>query len=258
VLARRANLATIIVVPLTVMGLVLAYMALVKSGSPDKPIRTADLELVDAAVINPRFSSTQAVPSIDVKLHNKGNARVVVSRAVVTVEQVARLDFCYSQGDLPASNTYDIELPTSPSRLTAPLNQQLGPDEADRFLLKFGVPAGALGGQQVGDTPHLFVYRMRLSLVSGAEREPLDLGRFIVSVPDIPFGIVWYWPKDMENRRAQDLAQNFGATFPYQTYMPCWSRNTERLRAILNRSGSRSPDLEQVRRDLARVVKAPT
>lgn len=208
-LGRWAGWATIVVVPLTLIGLFLAYLdsggdqptkRVAESAPPrrdaaeaatsrvaqDEPrARTPspDLRLVDATPVYPRLDPAEPrVPAIDVKLHNKGDGRIVLSRLNTSVDEVVRLDLCYTQGDLPSSNTYDVELPTRPATASAPLHQQLGPDRADRFLVKFGVPQAAVGGRDLGDPPHFFVYRMRVSVSSGSE-PPLSLGRFIFSFP---------------------------------------------------------------------------
>ena len=216
--------------------------------------KEAKLEKVDVIVEN---SQGDKPAGLDIKLHNTGGRRVVLAKADVNIEDVTRLDLCYTQGDLPSSNGYSAVLPVTASAVSVPLHQQLGPDEADRFSLTFGVRARDIHGKAAGDAPHMYLVRVSVSITHDGSRLPLPLGQFIFSAPSLPFGVVWYWPKALEGATRKGLAQNFGLDFPYEDYMPCWRANTTHLRNKLAATGARSPEMDQVRSDLAVQVSPP-
>lgn len=200
-------------------------------------------------------------PSLDVKLHNKSRHRVVLTRADVRVEHVARLTVCYTQGDLPTSNAYGIQLPTQPGSVETPLNQQLGPDAADRFTLNVTVAPEDLNGPKRADESwdvYAYAYEFKL-LIENDTGAPLDAGRFVVVLPEPPVGVVWYWPKALQKKTRAELGRKFGSyDFPFDQVMQCWKPNTIHLRDALMWRGARSADVAKVGRDLATSFALPS
>jgi hypothetical protein len=264
-LHRRAAIATLVSVPIALGGLVFAILQWSQgrdSTTSDQAVTGApspkpDLRLVAVEVLN--TSQGGATPALQVKLHNQGSARVVVHGASIEVERAVPLDQCHNQGELPLSGTYDVSLPTSVSAVEVPLNQQLGPDEADRFALRFGFDDETLGrGPERGGASRSYVVQIRVSLHTDDQRHKVvSLGEFVFGVPLPPGAVTQYWPASLENVRAVDLVPQFGEDFPWDDHMECWQTNTERLRAVLNESGSRSETMRQVASNLANTVVAP-
>lgn len=238
----------------TLLAIVVSVVIALTTGSASSSRSDGSLEVVDSVVINTRPELTPT--RIDLKLHNLSTRRIVLRRALITVEQVEQLSLCYTQGDLAVSNDYPVTLPTHRGVVRVPLNQQIGPDAADRFTLSLDVPREPA---REGSEPHLYVLRFRVAIGHDGSARPLEVGQFVMGFPNAPSGVVWYWPKDYEGKSREDLAQAFNFAFPYAAYMRrCWAPNTIRLRRILRLPGERSDDMKATLGDLADRLDPPS
>jgi hypothetical protein len=116
--------------------------------------------------------------ALDIKLHNVGDRRSVIKRAVLRIQKFTTLPICLSQGGLGVSATYGVTLPERSAEgqaIEVPLSQQLGPDEADRFKLDLHV--------RNPDDLKLYFYWVDVTLVRDAESRPISLGKAIVTLP---------------------------------------------------------------------------
>ena len=248
---RSAALLGLPIVALAVMNNVPRF------GGQGVPTRTdgPDLRAVDLTVLDD--------PSrLDIKLHNVGTRRLVLTRARVSVLAVVRLPLCYSQGGLGVTGHYDVTLPARTGSVEVHLHQQLGPDEADRFRLAVGTsknnlqistPATAASPARLRS----LVYRLRVAIFHDGAATPIDLGEALVSVPSAPDEVEHFWPKALETKSQTELQTMYGWERLDRASMTCWRTNTSRLRRMLGSGGSRSPELAAVRARLADRVELP-
>ncbi len=211
------------------------------SGDDDSPapapVATAtDLELIDLRVANDRASAEPdgtpipAVPTVSVRLHNKGNQRSVLTDAELTIEQVARVEFCQAGGSLDVSGKYDVVVPASTKvgdTIEVPLSQQLGADEADVFDLTFTT-------DPEDDAYEYRMYEVSLALRHDNAKRPLDAGRFLISVPFAPQqGDLL----DAENEASSERA--------------CYAKNEAAVAALLQSDAARSQQFDALAAYLA-------
>lgn len=253
--------ATVIGLP---VGAVLGILALVNLGGGDSPPAPslAQVEPVDLVVHN--GGATEAPPRLEILLHNIGDKRAVLSRANIEIRRVGLLRQCFSQGDLPLSTTYAATLPANAAPghvVQAPLHEQLGGDEADRFAIGLGVRADpakssySMGGKQ--NLPGLYLFEVAISLISDEGGQPLSVGRALVSLPVAPepFGFYWDRPtmeqlvqydREVERNRKAAGDPTSSPPWPPAWTKKCWLANTKTLRGMLAADAERSPTLTAV------------
>ena len=120
-------------------------------------------------------------PRVEVRLHNTGTGRSVLTSARFTITDFVRITPCGLGAGLVASARYDVVLPIAPRSgqvLETPINQQLGPDQADRFVFRLGV--GNAIEEILGET---LVYELRVAVVHDNAPDPADVGRVVVALP---------------------------------------------------------------------------
>lgn len=224
-----------------VSGLIIPRVNELFTREPESHLEVVDL-VVHNRVAKYRFVESRgdvqtkdSVPSIEVILHNTGNRRSVVTRAAFTIHNLVNIEPCYSRrSDLTISSSYDIELPTRPrigQTIEIPVSQQLGADEADRFAFRLGSPIhhhfpGVLRGA--------FVYRLGVSLSHDNEKDPLNVGTVVISVPGLP-GALW--------TKAAQASSDMSTHPPVKR---CLQSNTSAVRSILVLSGERSRELTEL------------
>lgn len=123
-------------------------------------------------------------PRIEVRVHNTGTRRAVLTSARFTITDYARIVPCGLGAGLVASARYDIVLPVDPrlgQAVEIPINQQLGPDQADRFVFRVGL--GDSLDEVLGE---FLVYELRVAVAHDNEPRPVDVGRAIVVLPGAP------------------------------------------------------------------------
>jgi hypothetical protein len=245
--SRRASIATVLGIPVALVGLVLAYLALRDGDDHPSPDRASALRLVDVRVKNGEWDP---MPQLDVTLHNVGTGRAVLTGARIVVRKVTALPTRYTQGDLPVTGRYGVLLPPHPASVDVPLHQQIGADRADRLVLRLRASRRSLHLDQF--PPRLLVYQLQLTISDDGGGRPLDAGLALVSVPSAPIQSVNFWPADPETQAG--LLKSFGASAPPANVLACWQANTSALRAILDKPGKRSPELAALRANVAESV----
>lgn len=249
--SRWASWATILAVPLAVVGLGLAYLALggeESSGSKQATGR-ADLERID---LIPRNGNLSIKPGVELMVHNAGLDSSVVSRARIEILAVHRLPLCYTQGDLPLSEGYDVQLPGDAAQedvVEAPLHQQIGSLSNDRFRINLGVDGA--GGEEGRPFPGIHLFELSIALAHDGLEAPLPMGSVLVSIPEVPMATLYY----LREGELADLEDAYNGARYYTTQemwsrtMPCWRANAEALMDVERSSAARSPQLEEALRE---------
>lgn len=253
--------ATIVGVPIGLATIVLAALAL-SGGGGDSPTTSsrAHVKPVDLVVHNGVYADNP--PRLEIILHNTGAKRAVVSRANIEIRRVGLLRQCFSQGELPLSTTYAATLPANAAVgdvVQAPLHEQLGDDEADRFAIELGVRADpasssySMGGRQ--SLAGLYLFEIAISMVSDEGAQPLSVGRALVSLPSAPEPVGFYWDHASlgslkqysltEARSREELGDSL-PPWPSPYTKKCWLSNTRTLRSMLSSQTKRSPTLEVI------------
>src|SRR3954447_17297263 len=174
----------------------------------DEPKKTVSLKGLPPVVINPQEQTESGAPvksgadkgirpsrqteaskpRIEIRLHNTGTRRAVLTAAVFTVRRLALFEPCGRGAGLLVSSRYDVTLPDhAGASAEVPIDQQLGPDEADRFSFRLTAP-GVLTRLQ-GDT--LF-YELDVGVRHDNDPAPLNVGRAVVAIPGAPDASVKY------------------------------------------------------------------
>jgi len=195
-----------IVVALTIAGVTAGVKAL----TAKEP--QSELQAFDPVVENPT-GSYEGVPDpsdptqtasrptdaskarIEVRLQNNGNRRSVLTSAILTVRKQVVVTPCGLGAGLAVSATYDVVLPRRPAdgqTVEVPIDQQLGPDEADRFV--FSVGAEFAGGVDLG---LVLIYQLDVAIRHDGSEKPTDVGRVVVALPGSPPDFVL--PRDISS-----------------------------------------------------------
>ncbi len=217
--------------------------------------REAGLRSVGLTVNN-NATGRQQGQGIELLLQNTGTGRSVVSEAQIEVKRLDRLPLCFTQGELPLSERYGALLPSDarPGEVVkAPLHQQLAADRADRFELALGLDPDPAELDVEGKLPGVYLFELDVSVSSDGKERPLEVGKALVSLPELPtpFGVYLWSPST-----PRFLATNFGnpdgrsAEELWSAYMPCWRKNTAALRRALAQLAARSPSMEALGREI--------
>jgi hypothetical protein len=181
---------------LAVFGAGLAYLT---RDRPEK--KTVALEALPAVVINPREDfdfvmvasgpnkgqqasrpTDRSKPRIEIRLHNAGTRRTVLTSARFAVRRFAVIPGCGRGSGLELSASYDVTLPDrAGAAVEVPIDQQLGPDEADRFA--FRLTAAHRDDRHAAQD--LF-YELDVSVRHDNDPEPLKVDRVVVALPGAP------------------------------------------------------------------------
>jgi hypothetical protein len=242
-------MAAVVGVPLTLVGLVIAFLSLRGGDDGKKPPARAALKAVALVVHNGGGG-----PQLDVGVHNVGDRRAVLTRARLTVERVDSVPVCVSAGGLNVTGTYNAILPPHPGAVDVPLHQQVGRDEADRFTIKIGATQKSLSSED--GRPRKLLYRLGLSLVDDSGGPAAIAGTAIVSVPLVPEQTEDFWSTGLQSKTRPQLDALLPG-FPLASFVPCWRKNNARLRAALSAPGARAPELDQLRGQIANDVVLP-
>jgi hypothetical protein len=182
-------------------------------------------------------------PAVEITVHNRGDRRSVITRAVVTVEDSAVIKQCDSQGEpLAVSATYNLTLPLQPAVGTVvrvPVSQQQRSDEADRFALEIGTPP-----RDVPTTVH--VYRLRFELEADGSDTRLPVGVAVVAVPLAPSSAgAYFWGEML------DSGQISLDSWPgLEDAKACLKGNSATLQRLLADGAELSPKLAEAKADL--------
>jgi hypothetical protein len=232
----------VLIAPLILLVAGAGITALMNGGKDEKEPKRPLLEALPPVVQNGEMEADQipagnnltltasrqtdaSKPRVEVRVHNTGTRRSVLTSARFTITDFARITPCGLGAGLVASARYDVVLPIAPPSgqvLETPINQQLGPDQADRFVFRLGV--GRAIEDVLGET---LVYELRVAVVHDNEPRPVDVGRVVVALPAaVP----------------PDLLQAFNAPGTDD----CVEDAPPAMRRALQFKGVRSPELDQM------------
>jgi hypothetical protein len=230
----------VLIGPLILLVAGAGITALMSGGGEDKPapkrpllealppvVQNGELES-DAIPAGENLTASRQTdaskPRVEVRLHNTGTRRSVLTSARFTITDFARITPCGLGAGLVVSASYDVVLPVGPRPgqvLETSINQQLAPDQADRFVFRLGL------GRAIEDVlGEIFVYELRLAVTHDNESEPVDVGRAVVALPGAPL---------------PDVLGSFNA--PGTT--TCTDVPPPAVRRVLEFKGARSPELDQ-------------
>ena len=157
-----------------VVFVVTALIAKVISG-PDRA--QANLQVVRLLPVNGPKNYHQAI--IDLTLRNTGGTVSVLTRAEFRIRRAEEITQCPAPGLLLPTGRYSIVLPFADEGrqiLTTQLNQEVGPNEADRFTFSLGLPEGASNAVES-------IYQLDLALYHDADPRPVKAGSVLVVLP---------------------------------------------------------------------------
>jgi hypothetical protein len=218
------------------------------SGSDSDGGARSNLAVVALNVRDVERGPNQPKAELEVILHNTGGRRVVIDRVALEVRNVYELRRCASQDDLPLSNTYGVVVPADAKTgevLEAPLHQEVGADEADRFAIALSTRPVA------GERGSLYLFELGVSLHSDGSHPSLPVGTALIALPQVPISGEYYWGKE-----TAALIRGLAATSPGYVRelrsfsMPCWQGNTVAMRRAFRVSASRSALLDGVAEEL--------
>lgn len=145
------------------------------------PTPSPKIEVVDTTITVPETVDPKKLPYLDIKLRNVGDQVAVIKSLTFEVRRFAKLQHCLSEGDLQVSSRYGVLMPTHPDtgdRIRVPISQELEPNTADRFQVKFRLPSSAY----VDESLYFYVLRTRMTHDSGSD-DRVDVGDIIVTLP---------------------------------------------------------------------------
>lgn len=189
----------VLIGPLIVLIVGAGITAVMSGGKPEPERKRPVLDALPPVVQNATFvkevvqigSGQTAVghldaskPRVEVRVHNTGTRRAVLTSARFTITDYARIVPCGLGAGLVVSARYDVVLAVDPrpgQAIEVPINQQLGPDEADRFVFRVGV-----GDALEKVLNEVLVYELRVTVAHDNDPRPVDVGRVIVAVPGAP------------------------------------------------------------------------
>jgi len=117
-------------------------------------------------------------PRVEIRLHNVGNQRAVLTSARFTVRRFAIVSPCGQGAALFVSRKYDVTLPEGAGRtVEVPIDQQLGPDQADRFVFRLTAQGYK---RHIADA---LVYEIDVSVMHDNSPKPLRVGRVVIAIP---------------------------------------------------------------------------
>jgi len=193
--------------------------------------------IVDLVVEN---AGTAAV--LDISVQNKGTARVVLRRAVVKVERFTTIHVCNTQGELEVTGEYDLSLP-SPAEVgytaSKKVNQQVGPDEADRFQIR-------LQNKDIKKVHKVSFYSLDVTIETNGSPAFIHAGKAMIALPLVPSNNDggWYW----SHRFVREPLDWLG---PQQVAVEaCMHGNSRAMQEFLAGPGILSEELLNLRSDL--------
>lgn len=218
-LKRSEKVAAILIACIPLLGALIAPvepLLLAHEDSPD--IRLADMAVTDGGVNKPAV--------VDLKLENKGRARVLLTRARLQVVQVFDLAHCAGQGGLAPSSFYDVRLGDHPETITVPISQTIAGGDDDRFELLLGIPSNL--GLANGTT---FVYQLHLTLGQAKGQAMADAGDVVVGLPGTPSSPD-NWSPQHDLEKWSNTVREVEGEAEVAKAVGCWSANKSILGRI--------------------------
>jgi hypothetical protein len=240
-LKKAALVATII--GMLIAAAAFAYDRLEGSGSAEVPAKTPQLERIDLIARN---GLPPHRPALELLVHNGGRGRSVVSRAQIKIVKVYPLPLCFTQGELPLSKQYGVQLPedSEPGDVVeVPIHQQIPGDQADRFLIDLGVaPADPESDSLEG----LYLFEVEVSLLHDGTAPPLPMGKALVSLDEPPFTTEYVLREGEFARVEREYGAGGPARQTWATQLPCWQANARELLRAESSQATRSQQLQAI------------
>jgi hypothetical protein len=232
-------------VPLAIT--ILAALAAVAIGKGCSSLEThgAELEVVDVVLGNQPGYGEKAKAHVEVKLHNTGDRRAILTRLHTRVIRSALLPSCLVLGGdgTYLTGRYSILLPGFPPdgyQRENVLNQELGPDRVDRFRATFepddiGVFTAVL-------------YELDLA-VEASDGSSIELGRFLLMTPSALVRPTWpfFIAKPLEQRQLEQSGAS-SPLFPKQlgnmSTPDCYRRNLQLVAEFASSGADRSSSVD--------------
>lgn len=171
-------------------------------------------------------------PRIEATVRNRGNETAWIEEARITVLDSVHLSTCVTQGgggpEVPRSHPYEVDVPDFPVLdhrvIKRDLHVEVQPGHGARPVL-------ALHNNWV-ENPSL--YALRLEFVTGPGDHRLDVGRFVVGVPDPPDRGGQVLPE------SDEVLQSEAAQPGDVRTSSCFRHNLEGMRRLISQPGARS------------------
>lgn len=174
-----------------------------------------------------------SAPQLDITVRNTGKLPALLTGVRVSIEDSARLAVCeYHSGDMiPVTGNYAVTLPILPlpeeRAVVHPLHQEVPAGEVDRFKVFFRLPWNSQDN---------YIYALRVGLISDDVSGAIDVGRFVLGVPE------------SVNRGGRILPEGpnpFGVSDTSEQLMGTWCayRNLAAIDRMLSRPGRRSSSM---------------
>jgi hypothetical protein len=224
-----------IVVGLTIAG-VIALVNSLTSKEPEPELQGLD-PVVHNGIAKFRYSNP-ATPTlgtshqtdeskarIEIRLKNNGDQRTYLTSAIFTVRKQIVITPCGLGAGVPISGSYEVVLPrrSAPGeKVEVPIDQQIGPDEADRFVFRVGPE---LSERDLGLT---LVYQLDIAVRHDGSDEPAGVGQAVIALPGSPRDFIL--PSDIVGRPPTGCAQD----------------TLNKLREAAQLDGVRSPEFQSV------------
>jgi hypothetical protein len=227
---------------------ILAALAAVAIGKGCSSLEShgAELEVVDVALGNKPGYGEKAKAHVEVKLHNTGDRRAILTRLHTKVIRSVPLPSCLVLGGdgTYLTGRYSILLPAVPPdgyQRENVLNQELGPDRVDRFRATFepddvGVFTAVL-------------YELDLA-VEASDGSSIELGRFQLMTPYALFRLGWpfFIAKPLQQRQLEQSGASH-PIFPKQlgkmNTPGCYRRNLRVLAEFASSDAERSSSVNE-------------
>lgn len=225
-------------------GTIAAIVFLVDRGEDLIRGDTSQIEVRQVVVVNGRgdgrlvdgeFRQIEAkAPQLDITVRNTGTTPVLLTEVGVTVEDSARLTVCeFHTGDIvTASREYAVELPVLPRpgerTVRHPLHQEVQPGAVDRFKILFRPYMDSWGVN--------YVYALTVALYGEDSSGAIDVGRYVLSVPESVNRGGLILPEGPEPFGVLDERERLLSTW-------CARRNIAELGRLLRHEGRRSESM---------------
>lgn len=228
-----------IVVALTIAG-VLALVKTLTSKEPEPELQGLDpvvhngpatFESVPAPS-DPKLSasrqSDESKARIEIRLKNNGDRSATLTSAVFTIRKQIVVTPCGLGAGLAVSASYDVILPRRAEQgeaVEVPINQQIGPDEADRFVFRVGPE---FSERDLGLT---LIYQLDVAVEHDGSDEPAEVGQALVAFPGSPEPerIKYTLPQGLDNPPPE-----------------CAQDTLNKLREAAQLDGVRSPEFQSI------------
>ncbi|MDQ8043314.1 MAG: hypothetical protein AAGC46_01950 [Solirubrobacteraceae bacterium] len=203
----------------------------------DNTVVTNGPEVDDASGDDTQVQSTASTPTIRLTLRNAGNRSAYLRTAHVQILDSADFRTCYAQGggDVPRSNPVSITMPVRPvagTTVDVPLDKTLDPKARLAVPLLFGRGTA---------TTAWSLYAIRVTFSTDAADAPLDVGRFLISVPGASSPSADAFPVVPGMHPVKGTPQQYDLAATW-----CYRSNLSRLQALTALPGTRAPETAEL------------